>query len=69
MNKDTQTAKILRLLKTNTTVPNYELNKVCFRYSARIHDLRREGHNIVATHVKDSQWDFSLIPERLVENE
>jgi len=58
MDKDTQTAKILRLLKAHGTVTNIELSRICFRYSARIHELRREGHNITSVHDKGSVWRF-----------
>lgn len=56
--KETQTKKILGLLKTKKTVTNYELNQICFRYAARIHDLRSEGYRIVSNHVGGSLWTF-----------
>lgn len=59
MNKDTQSAKILRLLKANGVATNRELNRICFRYGARIHELRKEGHIIKSNHVKNSLWEFS----------
>ncbi len=54
----TQTARILRLLKSKRSVTNRELNRICFRYGARIHELRQEGHKIVSVHVKDGLWRF-----------
>lgn len=57
--KDAQIKKILRLLKTKGTVTNYELNKIAFRYSARIKNLRDEGHRIVSNHVGGSLWTFT----------
>lgn len=58
MNKETQCARILKLLKSKGEATNIELSRVCFRYSARIHDLRREGHSIVSVHDKGSRWRF-----------
>ena len=59
MTKESQTAKILKRLKQGEAT-NTELNRIAFRYSARIHDLRKEGHTIVAEHVKESLWRFVL---------
>lgn len=42
----TQRAKILDLLKERGTVTNVELNRIAFRYSARLFELRQEGHVI-----------------------
>lgn len=56
----TQTARILKLLKTNGSATNRELNRICFRYGARIHDLRREGWEITSVREKDGLWRFVL---------
>lgn len=58
-NKENQTAKILRLFKEKGTVTNAELNKICFRYGARIYDLRKEGHAIVTNHISDGLYEFA----------
>ncbi len=42
----TQSAKILALLRTHGSVTSVELNKVAYRYSARFHELRQDGHQI-----------------------
>lgn len=60
MSKESQTAKILKLLKEKGNATNIELNKICYRYSARIADLRKEGHNIITVHEKGSIWRFYL---------
>lgn len=44
--KDTQQKRILRLLKQRPYVTNLDLNDICFRYTARIHELRNDGWNI-----------------------
>jgi hypothetical protein len=53
-----QTARILNLLKNQGKATNRELNVICFRYGARILDLRNEGHIIVSNHIKDGLWEF-----------
>jgi hypothetical protein len=62
-----QKEKILELLEEKGSVDNYALNKIAFRYSARIKDLREEGHNIKARHIKGSKWIFTLIREPVQE--
>ena len=47
-----QKDRILDLLRRREFVTNAELNEVAFRYSARIHELRAEGHDIRWTAVK-----------------
>lgn len=42
----TQKDRILRLLRTHPSVTNADLNQIAFRYSARIEELRNEGHDI-----------------------
>lgn len=59
-----KTAKILRLLKDKRVATNKELNLLAFRYSARIHELRREGHIIVSEHVGDGLWLYHYEGER-----
>jgi len=56
--KLTQTARILNLLKANGEATNAQLNKICFRYSARLKDLRDEGHDILSIKEKDGLWRF-----------
>lgn len=42
----TQRATILALLQRNYTVTSVQLNQIAYRYSARIYELRQEGHLI-----------------------
>lgn len=56
--KDTQAARILKLLKAKGQATNRELNRIAFRYSARLADLRAEGHKIVSVREKDGLWRF-----------
>lgn len=59
----TQCERILQLLEEKESVTNIELNSVCFRYGARLLDLRNQGHDIKSKHIKDSLWEFRLIKE------
>lgn len=59
-----QTAKILKLLREERVVSNRELNALCFRYAARIHELRREGHIIVTDRASDGLYNFHYMGER-----
>lgn len=68
MNKQTQTAKILNLLRRNRFVTNVELNRICYRYSARIHELRNEGWEIEREYVKPGVHRYWLVKEALVED-
>lgn len=58
--KESQTSKILKLLKEKGNATNIELNKICYRYGARIHELRQEGYNIISVREKGSIWRFYL---------
>jgi hypothetical protein len=53
-----QSQKILDLLKTQGEATNIELNQICFRYAARIHDLRNRGHNITSMAAKGGVWKY-----------
>lgn len=56
----TQAQKILEILQLKGTVTNAELNdRVCFRYGARIHELRRLGYVIRTTRIKQGLWTFT----------
>ena len=49
-----QSTKILKLIRTypkfhfGKGVPNYKLSDVSLKYSSRIDELRKDGHNIIA---------------------
>lgn len=42
----TQRATILALLQKRGSVTSIQLNDIAYRYSARIHELRHDGHQI-----------------------
>ncbi|WP_215279586.1 MULTISPECIES: helix-turn-helix domain-containing protein [Arthrobacter] len=56
--KLTQTARILRLLKTKGKVSNFELRKIAWRYPARVLDLKHEGHKIRSVHDTGAKWFY-----------
>ena len=58
-----QKEKILKLLKERGAngATNYELNDICFRYGARIKDLRDEGYDIKTVREGGSRFKFVLV--------
>lgn len=59
MDKQSQSSKILKLFKEKGTVTNHELNRICFRYGARIHELRNDGYIIVTSKLKEGLFSFT----------
>jgi hypothetical protein len=57
---DPQRKQILKLLKTRPYVTNVDLNRICYRYSARIHELKKEGWNIKREYWKPGVHKYSL---------
>lgn len=53
MDSASQATKIYSLIKKNNKhgTPNYKLSHVSLKYSSRISELRRDGHNIYAERV------------------
>lgn len=66
--KQSQTARILRLLRSSNYVTNVDLNKICFRYSARIHELRSEGWQIEREYVRQGVHRYWIVRENLAED-
>lgn len=58
MTKESQTTRILKALKRDKVVTNVQLNDICYRYSARIHELRNDGYIIVTNRLKDGLTSF-----------
>lgn len=56
--KTSQTSRILQLLKQKKVVSNRDLNRICFRYGARLHELRNDGYLIVTQRTKGSSYNF-----------
>lgn len=49
---------VLRALQKNGKMTNQELNKICFRYGARIADIRRDGYIIVTNQIKRGYFEY-----------
>lgn len=45
--------RILEQFQFAITLTNVQLNEICYRYGARIHELRKEGH-VIEKHRVDS---------------
>jgi hypothetical protein len=60
----TQAERILAMLEEAGPdgVANVRLNQVSFRYSARIHTLRQEGHVILTKHIKGPIYNYIYVP-------
>lgn len=57
-----QKGAILELLSDGRWHKMFELHGICWRYSARLHDLRKDGHAIESQRI-DGVWCFRLAPE------
>lgn len=71
MNDLTQTSKILTMLRKakNRGVENYRFSQQrILRYSARIKDLRDDGHNIITERVKLNGRSTGVFRYTLIEN-
>lgn len=56
-----QKQKVLDALQTFTDgVSNTTLNTICYRYSSRIHELRKEGYKIKTIKVTPTLYIFKL---------
>ena len=62
--KTNQRTRILRELKDKRFVTNLDLNKICFRYSARLAELRKDGYNIQKEYERQGVFRYWLVPER-----
>jgi hypothetical protein len=55
-----QKQRILNRLKQGKATSK-DLNDICYRYSARLGELRKEGHQIRTTRVKQGLYEYQLI--------
>lgn len=56
--RKSQTQRILDVLKGDREVTNATLNRIGFDYTARISELRKEGHVILAEYVKPGLFRY-----------
>jgi hypothetical protein len=57
----TQKEKILHQFRLRHRMDSNELNKICFRYSARIHELKKDGYNIKREPIGDGLWMYTYL--------
>lgn len=50
---------ILDLLRLGPATSS-QLNAICFRYSARIHELRKAGYHISKKQITEGLWSYTL---------
>lgn len=60
--KPTQAERILATLEQGSAT-SIDLNKICYRYSARLYDLRKQGYVIKDRRLKQGVWEYSLVKE------
>jgi hypothetical protein len=63
-----QHKKLLQTLKRGS-VTNITLNKICFRYGARLHELRQEGLVFLVQYLDRGVYLYTAtkIPKKLLE--
>jgi len=50
--------RILDMFKTRREVTNLDLARITFRYSARLGELRKDGHKILAMYERPGVWRY-----------
>lgn len=53
MSKEAQYTKILSAFKEFGKLSAFDLNKLAYRYSARIYEMRKDGHTIVTNQLPE----------------
>jgi len=56
-----QRSRILELLQKNKFVPTAQLRLIAYQYNSRLHELRKQNHNIISTKDEEGRWGFKLI--------
>ena len=57
----TQKEKLLLLFSDGKFHNNYSLNKICFRYGARLHEMSKKGYIFEKKHDGGTMWSWRLI--------
>lgn len=60
LKKLSRTQQIINLMKRPQGAGNDELNKIAFRYSAIIHNLRKDGHHIDTIQIKRGYYKYFM---------
>lgn len=61
--KRTQKDKIKALLSDGNFHHMRELNNVCYRYSARLHDLTKEGYEFEKRQLRQGEFEYRMKQE------
>jgi hypothetical protein len=65
LDKEAQKKRILRKLQTQPSVTTVEfLQMYVPRFSARIYELKQQGHNIQREYWRDRMYKYRLVQER-----
>lgn len=59
--RKSQYTRMLELLQKKGEVTNLELAKISYRYSARIGQMRKDGHVIVASYERPGVWRYTYL--------
>lgn len=62
--RKSQYVRILDLLKEYGEATNLDFSKITFRYSARLHELRKDGYKIVAVYERPGVWRYMYLGHR-----
>ena len=60
--KPTKKQLVLDALASGEWTHMQRLNRIAFRYGARIEELRKEGHIIETRRIGDGEFDYRLLP-------
>lgn len=56
-----QSSRIMKAISREGGALSSELNGIAYRYSARIHELRKDGVNISTERLKDGLFRYQLV--------
>lgn len=56
--------RILDLLRTNGESRNIDMVKICINYRARISEMRKDGHIILAQRVSETVWRYIYMGQK-----
>lgn len=59
--RKSQYTRMLEMMQARGEVTNLDLGRISYRYSARIGDMRKDGHSIVATYERPGVWRYTYL--------
>lgn len=57
--RKSQSQRILELLKNNQHIYTYDLQKIAYKYSSRLDDLKKDGHRWLAEYEKPGVFRYT----------